>query len=167
MIADDKNTVAARASLVQYLTRRRLRKTPERFAILDRVMALNRHFVADDLCARMEEEGYHVSRTTVYNTLELLVSAGLLRRHNFGSTRAHYEMISGLGSNHHHLVCTKCGKIKEIKDARLSAMFDNRSYPAFHPEWYDLCVYGVCSTCMRKSRRTAAAASAQPARRPN
>ncbi len=154
MTADDKNTVAARAALVQHLTRRRLRKTPERFAILDRVMDLNRHFVADDLFARMEEEGYHVSRTTVYNTLELLVSAGLLRRHNFGSTRAQYELTSGLGSNHHHLVCTKCGKIKEVKDSQLQNMLNNRSYPAFHPEWHDLIVYGICSTCMRRARRT-------------
>ena len=153
MIADDKNAVAARASLVQYLSRRRLRKTPERFAILDCVMEMTRHFVADDLYNRMEDKGYHVSRTTVYNTIELLVSAGLLRRHNFGRTTAHYEMVSGLGSNHHHLVCTVCGKMKEVKDAQLASLLDKRTFPAFHPEWYDLCVYGVCSTCMRKTRR--------------
>ncbi|MBD5185697.1 MAG: transcriptional repressor [Bacteroidales bacterium] len=154
MITDNKNAVAARAALVQYLSRRRLRKTPERFAILDRVMTMDRHFVADDLYGRMETDGYHVSRTTVYNTLELLVSAGILRRHNFGRTKAHYELITGLGSNHHHLVCTVCGKIKEVKDSRLASMLDNRTFPAFSPEWYDLCVYGVCSTCARKTRKS-------------
>lgn len=153
-MTDDKNAIAARAALVQHLSRRGLRKTPERFAILDRAMAMDRHFVADELYSCMDAEGYHVSRTTVYNTLELLESAGLLRRHNFGGKSSCYEMITGLGSNHHHLICTVCGKIKEVKYTRLASMIDNRTFPAFHPQWFDLCVYGTCSTCMRRARRS-------------
>ena len=45
----------------------------------------------DTLHRMLDADGYHVSRATVYNTMEILVDAGLVRRHNFGSTPAQYE----------------------------------------------------------------------------
>lgn len=41
---DDKLRTAARATLTEYLKAKRLRKTPERYAILDKVCEMNKHF---------------------------------------------------------------------------------------------------------------------------
>lgn len=102
----------------------------------------------------LDADGYHVSRATVYNTMEILVDAGLVRRHNFGSTPAQYEKVAGI-TNHHHLVCTQCGKVREVKDAEIDRLLSSKRYTSFHPAYADLYIYGVCSRCARRPRPSA------------
>ena len=115
---DDKLKLNAKSKFAMYMEAHKMRKTPERFAILDMAMSFGEHFSADVLYRRMEEDSYHVSRATIYNTLDLLTDCGILRRHRFGSNQSQYECMADT-LNHHHLICTECGKIKEIKDAEL------------------------------------------------
>ncbi len=150
-MTDDKAKTAAMATFTQYMISHRLRKTPERYAILEKVFGTASHFSIDTLHSLVDADGYHVSRATVYNTIELLIDAGLVRRHTFGSQAPQYEKIAGL-SKHYHLVCTSCGKIKEIKDPEIDAMLNTRRFGKFHPAYMDLNVYGLCATCIRRSR---------------
>lgn len=150
---EEKIRNAAHGAFTTYMTQRHLRKTPERYAILDKVMDMNSHFFIESLYSALDEAGYHVSRATVYNTMDLLIDAGLVRRHTFGDNPAQYEKVTGPG-NHHHLVCSRCGKVKEVKDPELVRLLDSRRYPSFHVGWFDLYIYGVCSTCMRRISRS-------------
>ena len=84
-----------REKLTEFLRRRGLRKTPERYAIMERAMRLHMHFGVDDLYNAMEAEGYHVSLATIYNTLELLCEASILNRHIFTTNQAKYELACG------------------------------------------------------------------------
>lgn len=142
----------ARTKLAEYLDSRKLRKTPERFTILEVVFSHNDHFGIDTLYAEMDGRSYHVSRTTVYNTIELFCECGIVRKHQFGSNQASYEKVASSG-NHHHLICTECGKIKEIKDPELMRQIGLRKYGTFNMSYISLYVYGVCSTCLRKNKR--------------
>ncbi len=45
-MVDDKTRNAAHAALTAYLSAKKLRRTPERFAILDKVCEMSHHFVA-------------------------------------------------------------------------------------------------------------------------
>ena len=55
--------------------------------------------------------------TTVYRTLELLVRMGIVSKFDFGDGRARYELAQGPRTkHHHHLVCTKCGRIIDYTD---------------------------------------------------
>ena len=49
----------------------------------------------------LEADAYHVSRATVYNTIDLLCECGILRKHQFSSHQAQYELalcyIEGCG----------------------------------------------------------------------
>lgn len=150
---DERSKTAAIGAFTQYMTQHKLRKTPERYAILEKVLELNSHFFIDTLYASLEADGYHVSRATVYNTMELLVDAGLVRRHTFGNQPAQYEKIIG-PSHHHHLVCSRCGKVREIKDSNLDALIDSRHFTNFHPAYADLYIYGICSRCMHRKKKT-------------
>ena len=62
----------------RWLEHKRLRKTPERFAILKMAWQLHGHFGVDALRSGLEKIGYHVSRATVYNTVSLAETASLL-----------------------------------------------------------------------------------------
>jgi Fe2+ or Zn2+ uptake regulation protein len=53
-----------------------------------------------------------VSHQAVYNVLEALTIAGLVRRFQPMGTVARYE--ARIGDNHHHLVCRSCGAIADV-----------------------------------------------------
>jgi Fur family ferric uptake transcriptional regulator len=151
-MVEDKTKISARNKFTVYLTEKKLRKTPERFAILDKVFSINDHFDIDTLYGLLEKDSYHVSRATVYNTIELLCDCGLVRRHQFGGQTAKYEKVS---INHLHLICSECGKIKEVKDAEFMRYINTRKFPAFTASYFTLYIYGICNACARKAKREA------------
>lgn len=153
-MVDDKSKIAARNKLTLYLESKKLRKTPERFAILDKVFSCNGHFDVMELYKMMEADAYHVSRATIYNTMDLLSDCGLVRRHQFGNQQAKYEKVCD-SLNHHHLICAECGKIKDVKDTEFMRYINTIKYPAFTTSYFMLYVYGVCSSCARKKKKKA------------
>ena len=132
----------------QYLSGRHLRKTPERFALLDKALSMSGHFGADALYESMESSGYHVSRATIYSTLGLLVDCGLLNRHMFGSRKSCFEVAVG---SHFHLVCNACGKIREIEEEQLSHI-EGMDLEGFRPTYCSTMVYGLCGECAAKMK---------------
>ena len=67
--------VTVRNILTSYLEQNNLRKTPERFAILDAVYSINGHFTLDELGDKLNtEDRFPVSRATLYNTLRLFMA---------------------------------------------------------------------------------------------
>lgn len=131
-------------ALLTFLNEKKLRKTPERFAILRKVLEMNSHFEVDALHAAIEADGYHVSRATVYNTVELLEEAGILRKLSFGHNTSVYEVHS---DNHIHLICKKCGRIREVENPLVIASLMRLKSDSFTPENFEITVYGLCSDC--------------------
>ena len=146
--ANSNNPVVRKFS--DYLDAHALRRTTERYAILNRIMNINGHFTVEELQQLLDIDGFRVSRSTVYNTIELLIEAKLLRRHVFEGMQAQYERIT---LPHTHLICTSCGKIKEVRDPNLAAFMNARRFNAFNTDHYSLYVFGTCSTCARKLKR--------------
>ena len=147
--ANSTNPIVRKFS--EYLDAHGMRKTTERYAILKRIMEINGHFTIEELQQIIDNDGFRVSRSTVYNTVELLMDAKMLRRHVFEGMQAQYERIT---LPHTHLICTTCGKVKEVRDTNFAAFMNARRFNAFNTDHYSLYVYGTCSTCARKSKRT-------------
>ncbi len=66
----------------------------------------------------MKNKNYRVSRATLYNTIELLLECGLVRRHQFGQNQAHYEK-SYFDKQHDHIIMTDTGEVIEFCDPRI------------------------------------------------
>ena len=141
--------VAVERLLDNYLEMNNHRKTPERYTILRAIYSINGHFTLDDLKARLAQEmDFHVSRATLYNTLNLFMSLRLVVRHRFqGSTK--YEACYD-NQSHCHQICTMCGKVTEVKSPEIKAAVENMHLKRFRKDGFTLYIYGVCSSCQLK-----------------
>jgi Fur family ferric uptake transcriptional regulator len=97
-----------------------------------------------NLYIHMKNKKYRVSRATVYNTLELLVSCDLVTKHQFGKNMAQFEKSYGY-KQHDHIICIDCGKVVEFCDPRIqqiqSMMGDILKFDIKH---HSLNLYGNC-----------------------
>ena len=130
--------------LTEYLDQEKLRKTPERFAILEEIYQEEGHFDADALYIAMRNRNFRVSRATIYNTLEVLLDCQLIRKHQFGENLALYEKSYGF-KQHDHLICDDCNKIMEFCDPRVHIIQQMiESFYNFKITDHSLNFYGNC-----------------------
>lgn len=94
------------------------RITIAREAILDVLSKTMDHLSAEDVFLAVHKIYPNIGLTTVYRTLELLVHMGLVFKFDFGDGRARYELSeTPKGTrHHHHLVCTRCGRVIDYTD---------------------------------------------------
>ena len=105
----------------KFLSLHNQRKTPERFTILNEVYSIEGHFDIDSLYEKMNKKNYRVSRATLYNTIELLLESGLVRKHQFGGNIAQFEKSHG-SKQHDHVICTDTGEVIEFCDPRIQSI---------------------------------------------
>jgi Fur family transcriptional regulator, ferric uptake regulator len=128
---------------IDYLRENGLKVTKERLMLLDELFRSQAHLDADSLLFHLRNQGRHISRATVYRTLDLLVQCGLARKSRLGREHYVYEKVTP-GRSHHHMVCTVTGKIIEFWDAevdeRLRRICEEKG---FRPTYISISIQGL------------------------
>ena len=99
------------------------RLTPQRQGVLSLFESIGegRHLSAEEVHQGLSDAHGPISLATVYRTLRLLSSMGLLLELELPEGGRRYELAGEAHRDHHHLVCVGCGRTEEFENAAVLA----------------------------------------------
>jgi len=112
--------------LTEYLSKHGLKSTSQRRVITEVFFDPDQghgHLTVDELYDRVRARDPKIGYATVYRTVKLLVSSGLVSPRNLGGRQTRYE-VEDPGQHHDHLVCVDCGAIVEFEEERIEELQD-------------------------------------------
>ena len=120
-----------------------LKMTPQRRAIVEYLQSATHHPTAEEVLKAVNERFPMTSRATVYNTLNWLKGAGMVKEVFEGSV----VRFDPNTSDHHHFVCRICGKVEDVEseqigDFQLDFLPGNQKV-----ENFEVILRGLCANC--------------------
>lgn len=137
--------------LDEYLARQGKKHTVERELMLKHIEHLDCHFTKSDLIKDFATDN-HVSVTSIYRNIAIFIEAGIITEHNFPSPEPVYELTSR-AMTHCHRICTKCGEVKEFRDAQATSLLKHHRFRAFSMRSTNIYVYGICKKCLTNTKQ--------------
>ncbi|MDR4462567.1 MAG: transcriptional repressor [Nitrospirales bacterium] len=129
-----------------------LKTTPQRTAIYDALLRSTAHPTAEDLFVKVAPQFPMMSLNTVYYTLGVLRTSGLIHEVNIGHTRARFDANL---TPHHHLICLGCQAIVDVMDPRLNRLTSPFGIPKdFEITGHQVVFRGLCGSCRRHTGRS-------------
>ena len=128
------------------------RITSQRRLIAQVIDESGSHPDADDIYRRARRKDPRLSLSTVYRTLSLLKSKGLIQDHRFDEEHAHFEPVTN--GVHHHIICLICGRVTEF-EISLSPTQRTRvgEQTGYEVRSESIEITGLCPDCRGKSAR--------------
>ncbi len=126
-----------------------LRNTRPRRLLAERLAALAvtaTDFSTDELWQALKQVDSRLGRATVYRTVEVLLTQGLLDRVEFADGTHRYRVCGG--GHHHHITCTRCHRVVEIETCLPNDAFVAIAAKThFALEGHALELFGRCEAC--------------------
>ncbi|HET7082408.1 MAG TPA: Fur family transcriptional regulator [Candidatus Limnocylindria bacterium] len=130
------------------------RVTRQRLLVADALAASGRRLTAEQLYRSLRRRDPAIGRATVFRTLETLVEAGVARRLELDGHV--YAYVACLPAHHHHIACTRCGRVEEIDEAYVTPIAERLAEEmGFEIDDARLDFYGRCATCRAEDAATA------------
>jgi Fur family ferric uptake transcriptional regulator len=111
-------------------------------------------FLGEQDCAltalEIDERLPEVGRASVYRVLEQLEELELVQSLDVGREAKGYERVDPGGEHHHHIVCSRCGKVVAFEDGRLErAIASVSSESGFEISGHEVTLRGRCDACAK------------------
>ncbi|BEU87867.1 Fur family transcriptional regulator [Selenomonas sp. TAMA-11512] len=139
--------------LKKRLQERQHKLTPQRQIVLQVFMDHpGEHLSAEDVHGILRSQQSEIGLATVYRSLELLDDLGILQKMEFGDGCSRYEVsdIEPGVHQHHHLICTKCGKVIEFQEDLLDNLEKTVAQKCdFQINDHQVKFFGLCNDCKK------------------
>lgn len=134
-------------TLIDRLRHRGWRLTAQRRVIAEAMTGEHVHMTADEVLERARQALPEVSRATVYNALNEMVSLGEVLELAHVDGRKRYD--PNAAERHHHLLCVGCGRLLDVHadDPHLAA----EQYHGFEVLDVEVTFRGRCPDCTSTS----------------
>jgi len=127
----------------KYLRQFSIKPSVQRSAVMNFLMKNHIHPTIDEIYMALVPTMPTLSKTTVYNTLDLFVEKGAVQALVIDGRNARYDVNI---SAHGHFMCKSCGKIYDVFDLDAS-MFKLPETTDFKIDSVDVSYFGVCKSC--------------------
>jgi Fur family transcriptional regulator, ferric uptake regulator len=132
--------------MLQRLSQDGLRSTSPRETVVTAIATKRGAFNPETLVDELRSGG--IGRATVYRTLDLLESRGMLTRIHLAGCHGFTVCDEG---HHHHLVCSSCSKVLPIDATRVEdEIQDLADKLKFRVDMHMLEFAGLCEACQAK-----------------
>ena len=123
--------------------------TPARAAVLESIPQESEHLNPAEILRQGRALYPALGRATVYRTLELLTTLGIVRPIYIGEAGPTYIRSAG---GHHHLVCSRCGVMVDFDSCAADDMVaDLHARYGFIIRSHLLEFYGLCPECQSRA----------------
>lgn len=127
-----------------------LRVTAPRIAVLEAVEQEGKHRDAEFIVSAARSRLSTLSRQAVYDNLNALVKANLIRRIEPAGRPALYE--TRVADNHHHLICRQCHATLDIDCAAgVRPCLQPSEDHGFIIDEAEVVYWGICPDCQAKN----------------
>jgi Fur family transcriptional regulator, ferric uptake regulator len=129
-----------------FLTKNGVRETPQRVFVVQELAREENDATATQIYERLRRRGTNIGLATVYRTL------AILHEHGAVDTLAHHagELCYRLCAevHHHHLVCTGCHRVVELRDCDLEPWVKRSAGKhGFTATDHQVEIAGLCADC--------------------
>jgi Fur family ferric uptake transcriptional regulator len=138
---------AALPQLAERLRRKSRKLTGPRRAILE-ILRRQRHPLSNqEIFAALPKNACDLA--TVYRSMHLLESMGMVKRFDLGDGVARFELLrEGDDGHHHHLVCTRCAEVVELEECFTGELEEKiAARNGFKAITHKLEFFGICPEC--------------------
>jgi Fe2+ or Zn2+ uptake regulation protein len=135
---------------LKLLRKNSIKITPQRLEILRYLDTSRAHPTADQIYLYLKEKNPSLSKTTVYNSLEIFKKHSIIQTLTISGSELRYDYVTKM---HHHFFCTKCGRIYDInfKCPSVETVRQRIELEGHHVD--ETCGYskGICKDCLQKN----------------
>ena len=141
--------VAITMSCYIILKEKGFKLTPQRRLILDYIHDKESHLTAEDILHFVESRAPGVNKSTIYRTLDLLVTSGCVLKNEVNGHFIYHQAEEG---HHHHLICRSCGKSIDCGESIFADVEEAISAEyGFKADLKHMVVEGLCQDCLSKA----------------
>jgi Fe2+ or Zn2+ uptake regulation protein len=137
--------------LTNLFRERGLRVTPQRQAIFHLLHGNASHPTVEALYDEARAQMPTISLKTVYQTVHDLEDLGEVRVLDLGTGSVRVD--PNVDGEHHHLVCTECGRVRDAPMAAEGLRLPTRYRREFDVEAVEVIYRGRCAQCARSTSR--------------
>lgn len=138
--------------ILQHIHQQGHRLTSARKHIIQVLCSHTDYLGAYDIYHLLEQNGIHVGIVSIYRVLEMLNNFGLLQKEEFCSGGERFRLINPVHQHAHQLICTKCGRSKDLGDCPISHFaqtLELQSGYRIQNHW--LRFFGLCPLCQSEN----------------
>lgn len=129
--------------LQKRLKEKGIRPSFHRIKILKYLDQHRTHPTVDGIYAALRKEVPSLSKTTIYNTLELFSKEGIISNLTISGSENRYDFEN---KAHSHFLCKKCGKVFDVDKVNCPCE-NNKEIKGNKVEEVHLYFKGVCKKC--------------------
>jgi Fe2+ or Zn2+ uptake regulation protein len=149
--------------LTDLLRAHRRKITAQRKCIFHALEGDITHPTAERVHEKVRREMPNVSLKTVYQTLNDLAELGAISVLDVGTGSARFD--PNVETAHHHLVCRRCGKIRDLEADFSGLRVSRGSAQGFDVQSAEVVFRGLCNDCRRSEQQSTIRAANPTTRR--